>query len=437
MQHTFRFLTGLALVGLSFSAQAQTVGIGTTGPDSNAALDISSGAGANKGLLIPRMTEGQRTAVTTTTAGMLVYQTNGTQPGFWYYTGTVWVALPSGVASGSGWLRTGNSGTEPGPNPGVGAIVTPATNFIGTSDNQDLVLSTNSAERLRITTNGSLYSRSANGLILNANDAPMITRGWNPFTSGGYNGLGRWGLFMRASQLSSGIPDNVGSSFGWVTWSEDSNVVPATLMRLNNNGNLSLGMGNTAATTRLSIVGTGTGNPNIVNATQSAGHIARFRDNGDVTLDLGSSGSTNGTWLQSTNATALGTNYPLRLNPNGGNVGVATGTTTPTTALTVGGAVATPYTTTGTATSFTLDNTHQTVRRFGACATITIPQAATCPGRLYTIINANGSGSSVALSVVSGSGIYDDVTNTTVTSLPVNQRITIQSDGTGWIVVGL
>jgi len=434
MQRTFCLLAGLALAGVTLQTRAQTVGIGTAG-DTNAALDISAGTGANKGLLIPRMTQAQRTAVTTSTNGMLVYQTDGTQPGFWYFTGGAWVPLPSGLASSAGWLRTGNSGTDPGANPGVASTASPGTSFVGTTDNQDLVLRTGNEERLRITTNGSLYSRSTFGLILNANDAPLITRGWDRFTSGDYNGIGRWGLFMRASQLTSGIPNDGGKSFGWVTWNANSTVA-STLMTLTQTGNLGIGLSGEAASTRLSLIGTGTGNPNTTGAGQSGGHLARFRNNGDVTLDLGSSGSTTGNWLQSTNATDLSINYPLRLNPNGGNVGVATGTTTPATALTVGGAVAVPYVTTGTATSLTLDNTHQTVRRFGACSTITIPQASTCPGRLYTIINSNGTGSGVSLAVAAGGGVYDDVTNTSITSLAENNRITIQSDGSGWIVVG-
>jgi len=143
-----------------------------------------------------------------------------------------------------------------------------------------------------------------------------------------------------------------------------------------------------------------------------------------------------GNWIQSTDSANLATNYALRLNPNGGNVGVGTGTTAPTSPLTLGGTLAVPYITTGTATSFALTGAHQTVRRFGACETISIPAASTCPGRIYTIINANGTGSSVTLSVVAGTGIFDDVTNTTITSLAVNSRITIQSDATGWIVIG-
>jgi hypothetical protein len=37
------------------------------------------------------------------------------------------------------------------------------------------------------------------GVILQNGDRPMITRGWDAFTSGSYTGIGRWGLFMEAA----------------------------------------------------------------------------------------------------------------------------------------------------------------------------------------------------------------------------------------------
>lgn len=113
------------------------------------------------------------------------------------------------------------------------------------------------------------------------------------------------------------------------------------------------------------------------------------------------------------------------------------GTNAPTSTLQVGGAVALPYTTTGSTTgTFTLTAAHYTLRRFGACNNISIPQASTCPGRIYVIISSNGSVSNVGLSVQTSGGVYDDVNNATITFLTPNQRLTIQSDGTDWIVIG-
>ena len=60
-------------VTYSISASTQSVGIGTTSPNSSAVLDIMSN---NKGILIPRVTQSERVAIPPV-AGLLVYQTHG------------------------------------------------------------------------------------------------------------------------------------------------------------------------------------------------------------------------------------------------------------------------------------------------------------------------------------------------------------------------
>jgi trimeric autotransporter adhesin len=115
------------------------VAINNTGnaPDASAILDLQS---TNKGILAPRMTETQKNAVSSPATGLLIYQTNGTS-GFYYYTGTAWTELSS---QASGWSLSGNAGTNNG------------TNFIGTTDAQDLDFGTNNVDRMRITQTGQL-----------------------------------------------------------------------------------------------------------------------------------------------------------------------------------------------------------------------------------------------------------------------------------------
>ena len=65
------------------------VGIGTTTPAASALLDLTSTA---KGMLIPRMTTTQKTAIATPSTGLLVFQTDA-PAGFYYYNGTGWLNL--------------------------------------------------------------------------------------------------------------------------------------------------------------------------------------------------------------------------------------------------------------------------------------------------------------------------------------------------------
>lgn len=71
-----------------------SVGIGTTTPNGSALLDMVS---TSKGLLIPRMTKSQRDGISTPATGLMIYQTNNS-PGFYYYSGSGWVAIaPKGA----------------------------------------------------------------------------------------------------------------------------------------------------------------------------------------------------------------------------------------------------------------------------------------------------------------------------------------------------
>ena len=108
----------------TLGAAAQNVGVGTTTPHSSAMLDVTSN---NKGLLIPRMTEAQKTQVATPATGLLIWQTDGT-PGFYYNGGTPegpkWYMLSTEAENF--WRLSGNLGTDM------------ANHFIGTTDAQGL-----------------------------------------------------------------------------------------------------------------------------------------------------------------------------------------------------------------------------------------------------------------------------------------------------------
>ncbi|OFY36453.1 MAG: hypothetical protein A2W91_02610 [Bacteroidetes bacterium GWF2_38_335] len=77
------------------------IGIGTTGPATSALLDLTS---TGSGLLIPRMTDVQRTAIAAPATGLIVYQTNLTT-GFYYWDGAVWTRLSAAPSNTEWWIR--------------------------------------------------------------------------------------------------------------------------------------------------------------------------------------------------------------------------------------------------------------------------------------------------------------------------------------------
>jgi len=132
---------GLLLIISQLNVNSQGVGINSDGsaPDASAMLDVKS---TTTGFLVPRMDAGQKTSISLPATGLLIFQTDGTS-GFYYNSGTPaapdWIML---FDSDIGWALTGNANTTPG------------TNFLGTTDAQDLVIKTNNTEQIRVNTDG-------------------------------------------------------------------------------------------------------------------------------------------------------------------------------------------------------------------------------------------------------------------------------------------
>jgi len=103
-------------------------------PDPSAMLDISA---TDKGILIPRMTSDQRTAINPAAEGLMVYDTD-TQS-FWYHDGTQWVETSNAK---NAWSTLGNEGTDP------------SINFLGTIDSVPLIIRTYNTEKARMTEGG-------------------------------------------------------------------------------------------------------------------------------------------------------------------------------------------------------------------------------------------------------------------------------------------
>ena len=121
-------ITLLTIVLFSVLSYAQ-VGINTNTPDASSALDIESTTG---GILIPRLTETQRDAISSPATGLMIYQTDQTT-GFYFYDGTTWTRI-EGVVGPQG--ETGPAGPQ-GPAGPTGLSGADGTNGSDGADGTD------------------------------------------------------------------------------------------------------------------------------------------------------------------------------------------------------------------------------------------------------------------------------------------------------------
>jgi hypothetical protein len=95
------------------------VGIGIAVPNASALLDLSS---TTKGVLIPRMTAAQKTAISSPTRGLLIFQTDSPSD-FYYYDGSSWVNIREPNWTSAGTIQSvGWSATTTAPTIGTTAI---------------------------------------------------------------------------------------------------------------------------------------------------------------------------------------------------------------------------------------------------------------------------------------------------------------------------
>ncbi|NRD22710.1 hypothetical protein HNV10_05630 [Winogradskyella litoriviva] len=91
MRHLKLFVISLLVTGLSYAQ----VGIGTESPDASSLLDLSS---TSQGLLAPRMTTLERTAIVSPAESLLVFDTD--EAAFFYYNtaSTTWIELANNTS---------------------------------------------------------------------------------------------------------------------------------------------------------------------------------------------------------------------------------------------------------------------------------------------------------------------------------------------------
>jgi hypothetical protein len=228
----------LAVGLLSAGLHAQNVGIGTATPHSSARLHIEDNA---RGLLIPNVAltaTNVAAPVTSPATSLLVYNTatagmgaTAVTPGFYYWDGSQWVRLLGG---GEAWLLNGNAGTNP------------AVNFLGTTDNQPLVIRVNNQETFRFNPPGtsapawSIQRGGGNQRGLHAVDLQSARSAATQVASGAYSVIGG-----GQNNTASGYAATVGG--GWANTA------------IGNGATIGGGEGNTASA-QVATVGGGLGN---------------------------------------------------------------------------------------------------------------------------------------------------------------------------------
>lgn len=202
MKKFFLLLKTVFLFSIAYAQQGVAINTDGSNADNSALLDIKS---SSKGLLIPRLTATQKTAIASPAAGLLIYQTDGTT-GFYYYNGSAWAPVSSAAGGPlTGWATTGNTGTDS------------TLNFIGTSDNQPLVGKVNGEQVLRL-------SQNLQSTLLGYKAGKLNTAQYNTFLgfqAGAANTIGDGNLF-------------IGHDAGWLNTTGRQNIFIGPYNGINN-----------------------------------------------------------------------------------------------------------------------------------------------------------------------------------------------------------
>jgi hypothetical protein len=171
------------------------------------------------------------------------------------------------------------------------------------------------------------FSMGANdGLVFADTNGELYKRSMASITNG---------AFMQNGNSFGGLA-TLGTNDVFNLGFETAGVTRATF---DTTGNFAIG-GTPLTTARLFVNDSGSSFAATSGAIQGLGHVSRLGDASGVVLDTGINGG-NGVWLQATNQGNLAVNYPIMFNPNGGNVGIGLGATTPSQLFHVAGTAGT------------------------------------------------------------------------------------------------
>ena len=302
------------------------------------------------------------------------------------------------------WSIFGNSGTNP------------ATNFLGTKDQNPLIIKTNNNEMINIgfadielgnninsSTNVNIYGNnvSKNNVTV-ANDVGVSYAQFSAnmpshslfftATGVGYNGF--------SGSANTSLITSIGSplilqAFGGVSPVIDFRIGNGfQAMRIANNRNIGIGQLATSPVQQLDVRSFVNLLPNTTGSAKD-GTLRIENQSSNIVLDAGA--FTTATWLQSRNRTDYSIKTPLLINPNGGNVAIGS-TVIPLVNLDITGSV--KYTTRVVTATGTLNATDNIVIVQNGATNITI----TIPTTLYYVSISRGVGSTGSITIQASGG---------------------------------
>lgn len=224
-----RALRLLPLFLVFWATAAGQVSINTDGssPDPSAMLDVKS---TSRGLLTPRMTLAQRTAIASPATGLLVYQTDGSA-GYYYYSASGWQWLGGSNHTGSGSNGQVTYWTGAASQSGSNNLFWDNTNSrlgIGiTTPNQQLELTGNL--RIPVTTAGT-------GIFYSGADPWIHNFGSN----NNFLGANCGNLSLAGAQANNAVGD---STLAAVTSGDQNNAIGQGALKAITSGSNNIGIG--------------------------------------------------------------------------------------------------------------------------------------------------------------------------------------------------
>ena len=147
----------------------------------------------------------------------------GTETSFNGESAAIKIQNLAAPASNAWYLRAGATGTG-APIGGFSIADNIDYRFNITSAGSIGIGTTTPTEKLTLQSGNVSLLSSTKGILLNGFDGPMINRGFDPFTTGNYTGLGRWGLFMEPNNLTIGLPATPFKAFAISSYNSNSSV---------------------------------------------------------------------------------------------------------------------------------------------------------------------------------------------------------------------